>query len=106
MGPALPSSLISPPPETFVETENGNCEAVEKSLTTTSTFSRMSGLLWTPVRPIVTRPLLMLTDFTDRSSGDPALLLGGCAAFPLSFVLPRVEKFQEPEGDWSRTISG
>src|ERR1051325_12039223 len=105
MGPALPSSLTSPPPNTFAETEKGNCEAGEKSLTTTSTFSRMSGFLLWPVWPIVTRPLLMWTDFTDRSSGAHPLLLGG-AAFPLSFVLPRVEKFQAPEGDWSRTISG
>src|ERR1051326_7463413 len=104
MGPALPSSLMPPPPDTFVETEKGNCEVGEKSLTTTSTFSRTSGFLLRAIRPTVTRPLLILTDFTDRSSGDPALLPG--ADFALPVVFPRLEKFQVPDGAWSSTISG
>src|SRR5579862_304886 len=95
---------MSPPPATFVETEKGNCEAVEKSLTTTSTDSRTSGFLLVSVRPIVTRPLLILMAFTDRSRADEVFDFR--SDFPAAFVLPRVEKFQAPEGACSKTISG
>ncbi len=64
-GPALPSSFSEPPPATSASSENGKDDAAEKSRSSMLTFSSANGLA-APLF-IVSRPLEILTSFTERS---------------------------------------
>ena len=69
MGPALPSSLIEPPPATSASSENGKDDVAEKSRNSRLTFSSLVDLK-------VKRPLEILTSFTERSVGAEELAVG------------------------------
>src|SRR5271154_4032485 len=102
MGPAVPLSLMVPPPVILPVRENGNVAVLEKFFSSISTCSSTTGLLCGPLRLTVKRPLVTLTSFTDRSSGAFAVEFGGapCADAPM------LEKFQTPGAVSIRTISG
>src|ERR1700722_2518196 len=103
IGPAFPSSLMSPPPDTLAESEKGNAEVLEKSRTSMFTCSIVRGFQWAIVLLKERRQLVILTIFTERSKGmrveegDPA---------PAVLDLPSPEKFQSPEPDCNSAISG
>src|SRR4051812_6284028 len=105
MGPALPSSLIAPPPSTSAESENGKAEAAEKSRNSTSILDSTRGLALLFAMPRERRPPLIFTSLTDRSSEefpDGAVSVCDLAAG----LAPRLEKFQSPAVVWISEISG
>src|SRR5579863_7526128 len=56
------------------------------------------------VRPSLTCPLVILTSFTERSSGaEPG---AGAASLDFFVLAPRLEKFQFPEGACTSAICG
>ncbi len=104
MGPALPSSLISPPPATCVENVNGNWAVVEKSRSSISTLSNSRGLVWPPAYPMRTFPLLIFRRCTERLAA--AVVAGGSDVAAGAVFAPRVEKFQMPALVSRSTICG
>src|SRR5204863_7496039 len=99
IGPALPASLMVPPPTTSASSENGKDDSGEKSFNSTFTFWSVRGLTLVPLLK-ENRPLVILTSFTERSvlvasaqagAGPEAGEAGADPALP-----PRLEKFQSP----------
>jgi len=67
IGPAFPSSLISPPPTTLALNENGNSTDGANSRTSRFTLSRASGFCRPLVLPSEKRPSTILTSLALRS---------------------------------------
>src|SRR5205823_187311 len=105
IGPALPVSLMVPPPATSASNENGKEDSGEKSFSSTLTFWRVRGFTLVPLLS-ENRPLVILTSFTERSvllasaaAGAGAGEAGAAPALP-----PRLEKFQSPAAFWIKSI--
>jgi len=90
IGPAFPSSLMSPPPASPALNENGNAAAGVKSRTSRFTLSRTSGLWRLPALPIEKRPSTILMSRALRSTLPAA---AGSRAGAAGFVAapPRLE---------------
>src|SRR5207249_9999789 len=94
IGPSLPFSLISPPPPTYADSENGKTLVAEKSCSSALTFSSVWGFARLFTFASDRRPSLILIRLMERSR--PVLPEAGAGVGFVGCFVPKLEKFHSP----------